>query len=224
MTHICVSDLPIIGSDNGLSPGRRQAIIWTNAGILLIWTLGKNLSEILSEIHAFSFKKMRLKRSSAKCRPFCLGLNMLIPLRHCINIRVVQHNWIQWSNMRHFYNAISHENSMLVAIPVICFRITGYYWIVLYTNGLCITAMSHGHHGVSNHYNSTVSSIRGKGENISNLCIAGPLWGNPSVAGAVPHKGPVMRKKAFMSWRQHVFFLHFLDVTTPGIIVVSTSW
>ena len=25
-----------IGSDNGLSPGRRQAINWTNAGILLI--------------------------------------------------------------------------------------------------------------------------------------------------------------------------------------------
>ena len=29
--HICVSKLTIIGSENGLSPGRRQAIIWTNA-------------------------------------------------------------------------------------------------------------------------------------------------------------------------------------------------
>ena len=28
----------IIGSDNGLSPDRRQAIIWTKAGILLIRT------------------------------------------------------------------------------------------------------------------------------------------------------------------------------------------
>ena len=36
MTQICVGKLSIIGSDNGLSPGRRQAIIWTNAGILLI--------------------------------------------------------------------------------------------------------------------------------------------------------------------------------------------
>ena len=51
MTHICVSKLNIIGSDNGLSPGRRQAIIWTNAGILLIGPLGTNFSEILSEIH-----------------------------------------------------------------------------------------------------------------------------------------------------------------------------
>ena len=36
VTHICVSELTIIGSDNDLSPGRRQAIIWTNGGILLI--------------------------------------------------------------------------------------------------------------------------------------------------------------------------------------------
>ena len=77
VTHICVSKLTIIGSDNGLSPGRRQAIIWTNAGILLIRTIGTNFSEISSEIHAFSFKKMQLKMSSAKWRPFCLGLNVL---------------------------------------------------------------------------------------------------------------------------------------------------
>ena len=77
MTHICVSKLSIIGSDNGLSPGRRQAIIWTNAGILLIWTLGANFSDVWSEIHAFSFKKMHLKMASAKWRPFCLGLKVL---------------------------------------------------------------------------------------------------------------------------------------------------
>ena len=51
VTHICVSKLTIIGSDNGLSPERRQANIWTNAGILLVGTLGTNFSEILSEIH-----------------------------------------------------------------------------------------------------------------------------------------------------------------------------
>ena len=77
VTHICVGKLIIIGSDNGLSPGRRQAIIWTNAGILLIGHLGTNFSEILIEIRTFSFKKMRLKVSSAKWRPFCLGLNVL---------------------------------------------------------------------------------------------------------------------------------------------------
>ena len=77
VTHICVSDLTIIGSDNGLSPGRRQAIIWTNAGILLIGPLRTNFIEILIGIQTFSFKKMHLKLSSGKCRPSCLGLNVL---------------------------------------------------------------------------------------------------------------------------------------------------
>ena len=77
VTHLCVSKLTIIVPDNGLSPDRRQAIIWTNVGILLIRTLGTDVSEILSEIHIFPFKKMHLKMSSAKWRPFCLGLNVL---------------------------------------------------------------------------------------------------------------------------------------------------
>ena len=54
MTHICVANLTIIRSDNGLSPGRRQTIIWTNAGM-----------------------KLHL-RVSAKRRLICLGLNELI--------------------------------------------------------------------------------------------------------------------------------------------------
>ena len=78
VTHICISNLSIIGSDNGLSPDRRQAIIWTNAGILLIGPLGTNFSEILIGIQTFSFKKMHLKMSSAKWRPLCLGLNVLM--------------------------------------------------------------------------------------------------------------------------------------------------
>ena len=78
VTHICVGKLTIIGSDNGLSPQRRQAIIWTNAGILLIGPLGTNFSEILIEIQTFSFKKMHFKMSSAKWRLFGLGLNVLM--------------------------------------------------------------------------------------------------------------------------------------------------
>ena len=77
VTHICVGNLTIIGPDNGLSPGRRQAITWTNVGILLIGPLGTNFSEMLIEIHTFSFKKIHLKMSSGKWRPSCLGLNGL---------------------------------------------------------------------------------------------------------------------------------------------------
>ena len=77
VTHICVSKLTSIGSDNGLSPGRRQAIIWTTAGILLIGPLGTNISEILIKIYTLSLKKMHLKMSSGKWQPSCLSLNVL---------------------------------------------------------------------------------------------------------------------------------------------------
>ena len=93
VTHTCVSKLPvtIIGSDNGLSPGRRQAIIRTHVGILLIRTLGTHFSEILGEIHSFSFKKMHLKMSSAKGRLFSLGLNELTwAWNHIINLYLGQ--------------------------------------------------------------------------------------------------------------------------------------
>ena len=61
VTHTYVGNLPITGSDNGLSPGRHQANIWTNAGILLTGPSRKNASEIVIEILTFPFKKMRLK-------------------------------------------------------------------------------------------------------------------------------------------------------------------
>ena len=57
VAHLCISKITIIGSDNGLSSAWLQAIIWTIAGILSIRTLGTNVSEILCEIHTFSFKK-----------------------------------------------------------------------------------------------------------------------------------------------------------------------
>ena len=58
--HICVTKLTLIGSYNGLSPGRRQAIIQTNAGILLIGPFGIN-NDILIQMHIFPFKKVHWK-------------------------------------------------------------------------------------------------------------------------------------------------------------------
>ena len=46
--------------------------------MLLIGPIGTNFGEILIVIHIFSFKNMHLKMSSAKWRPVCLGLNVLI--------------------------------------------------------------------------------------------------------------------------------------------------
>ena len=75
--HICVDNHTIIGYDNSLSPGWCQAIIWTNAGILLTETLGTNFNEFLIEPLTFAFKEMHLKMSSENCQPFCHGLNVL---------------------------------------------------------------------------------------------------------------------------------------------------
>ena len=75
-----------IASDNGLSPIRRQAIIYTNTGSLLIGPSGTNFSENRIEIQTFSLTKMHLKISSAKWRTFrpernesthCLGTSSL---------------------------------------------------------------------------------------------------------------------------------------------------
>ena len=77
MSHICICNLTIVASGNGLAPGQFQAIIWTNPGILLIGPIGTNVNEILIEIHIMSFKKLHLNMSSVKWRPFCLGLNVL---------------------------------------------------------------------------------------------------------------------------------------------------
>ena len=78
LSDVYVSKLTIIGSDSGLSPGRHHAIIWPNAGLLLIGPLGTNFNEIIKEIHIFSFKTIHLKVSSGKWQPFCLSLSMLI--------------------------------------------------------------------------------------------------------------------------------------------------
>ena len=56
----------------------RQAMIWTNTGILLIVPLGTNFSELLITIHTFLFKRMHVKMLSGKWLPFCLSLDVLI--------------------------------------------------------------------------------------------------------------------------------------------------
>ena len=97
MTHICVGNLTITGSGNGLSPGRRQAITWTNAGILLIGPLGTNFSGILIGILTFSFAKMLLKVSSAKWQACCLGLNVLIVFLQCPESMPMTSTRLHWS-------------------------------------------------------------------------------------------------------------------------------
>ena len=81
VTHICVDKLTINGSDNGLSSDRRQAVIWTNAGLLSIGSLRTYFNENLIKIQQLSLRIMHVKMSSAKWRPSCPGLNDLIKTR-----------------------------------------------------------------------------------------------------------------------------------------------
>ena len=79
---MCVGKLTIIGSDNGLSPGRRQAIIWNNARIMLIEPLGTSFSEIWMEIEENTFKNVICEMSAILTRPQCVyssssGVNYL---------------------------------------------------------------------------------------------------------------------------------------------------
>ena len=80
MTHICVSKLTSVGSYNGLSPDRHQAIFWINTGILFSGPMGTNFSETLIE-------------SYGNWRPFCLGLNVLISFRILPYIMKTSSNW-----------------------------------------------------------------------------------------------------------------------------------
>ena len=134
VTHICVSKIFIIGSDKGLSPGRRRAIIWTNAGVLLIGTLGTNFSDILIETHIFSFMKMRLKMSSGIRRPFCLGLNVLRPWSNRRHNKTVLNNvlpstdkLITTFDKRFLYPVINMGNYPFIAISSHVFKLC-YLW------------------------------------------------------------------------------------------------
>ena len=96
VTHICVAYLTIIVSDNGLSPSRRQAIIWTNAGILIIWLIGANFSEILIEIHTFknAFKDVVCEKAAILSRP--QGVNYFAILRFQLTEYYTDVPWSSW--------------------------------------------------------------------------------------------------------------------------------
>ena len=75
--HICVDKLTIIGSDNGLSPDRRQAIIWTHDGISLIWNLWNKLQWNLNRnanifIQENAFESVVCETAVILSRPQCV--------------------------------------------------------------------------------------------------------------------------------------------------------
>ena len=99
VTHICVGKKIIIGSDKGLPPDWRQAIIWANAGLLSMEPLRTYFIENLIKIQPFSLKKMHVKMLSAKWHPSCLGLNVLTrrPLEDVVVMLCVISEHMLWA-------------------------------------------------------------------------------------------------------------------------------
>ena len=129
MTHIRISKLTVISTDNGLSLCWRQAIVLTNAIILLIGPLGTNFSVISIKIDTFSFQKMHLKMSSGKWQPFCLNLNVLRK----------QTPMIISSCLNYFYrNMICRYESYKTYENLIWFNI--YYWYFVHTIRWCFAS------------------------------------------------------------------------------------
>ena len=100
--EICVSRLTSIGSDNGLSLCRGQAIIWTNAEIMLIRTSGTNFSEIISGIHIFPARqfiwKCRLRNGGDFASAWmCWYTPITIPMTFVSRGIPISstHNWIR---------------------------------------------------------------------------------------------------------------------------------
>ena len=97
-THICVSILSIIGSDSGLSPGRRQVIIWINAGISLIF-----------------FIMMR----TSIC--WCIFISYLI---HCkILLHILEFESVTHHNNYKGKLSYLHNNGSCEDIPYSCYKI-----------------------------------------------------------------------------------------------------
>ena len=77
MTHIFVNKLTTSGSVNGFAPERRQTILWTNDGILLIGPLETNLSEIFYRnsnifIQENALENVVCEMASILSRPQCV--------------------------------------------------------------------------------------------------------------------------------------------------------
>ena len=138
VTFICVSNLTILSSDNGLSPGRRQAIIWSNAGKVLLGPLGINFSDILIEFHTFSFKKMHLKSACAKLQPFVSasmhqGLNISV---HCPNKYEADMSKLNITQLRYVSICMSYHDLKYV-VPLLfslchsmsCHGVNDTFWI-----------------------------------------------------------------------------------------------
>ena len=98
-----------IASDNGLSPVRRQAIIWTNAGILSIWSLATSFNEISTKIQHFHSRKCIWKYRLRNGGHFVQG-DELLEINDQYMRRWTRLPWIQMND----YSTLSHYSELML--------------------------------------------------------------------------------------------------------------
>ena len=147
MTHICVIKLIIIDSDNGLAPVRRQAIIWTNAGILSIgpfnwnklqWKFNRNSYIFIQEN---AFENVVWKMASILSRPQCVKWQLVckfsIVERNLLFIFCFYACFIHYLSFAHHFPhkwvLLSHSfiilSNMYCHIPQILYSFVSNVWI-----------------------------------------------------------------------------------------------
>ena len=143
--QICVSELTIIGSDNGLSPGHRQAIIWTNDAILLIQTFRIHFSEIVE-----NFIHFHSRQCISKCQEngghlvsaSVIILMLPIWMQECFHINLKYPRILQDFNVHFEWCHLVHkcDKKLLIASKTWKKMSTPFHWI------LCLlVAWHHGH-------------------------------------------------------------------------------
>ena len=111
----------LFGATTGLpnNPFQRQALIWTNHGLLIIRALATKFSKIWIKMQRFSLKKINSEIYFVKYRPFCLRLNVLYGEQWNVQTQKRLLATVTWcgmlvSNKRNSIHATS-KNSMIVA-------------------------------------------------------------------------------------------------------------
>ena len=99
MTHICVSKIIIIGSDNGLLPSHYLNQCWN----IVNWNIGNKLQWNCNPNQYISIQEMHFKMSSAKWLPPYLSLNVLNGLGMGNNVlwTLEEYRIVLWSEIQH---------------------------------------------------------------------------------------------------------------------------
>ena len=195
--HICVGKHTIIGPDNGLSPSQCQAIIWTNAGILLVGPLGTNFSDILIGnsyifIQENPFENGVWKMASILSWPQCVGKKL-----SCLRVKLPWHGHL-WSQKICAVGAqlscvYHHIESVHFMTVLHVYGLTLHCWIVANWSLQCTISSSQIIPVLMYNWNGILYWLHSQ-VNVSYTCFSANEW-NPgefslAVRLCLPHRIP----------------------------------